>query len=71
MTEDMADPRNIIEKAGFRAAEAIALQSTADEIGISKSQLIRLATMKFIRERHDQKSCRQAGLLESSELVPE
>lgn len=67
MTDDMADPRNIIEKAAFRATEAIALQSVADDIGISKSQLIRLATMRFIRDRHESKACRDAGLLESAE----
>ena len=71
MTDDMADPRNIIEKAAFRAAESIALQATADDIGMSKSQLIRLATLKYLRERREIQCCLQAGLLQSPESVPD
>ncbi len=59
---DMVDPRNIVERACFRASESIALQREAEEIGISKSTLIRLAVLQFLRARHESKQCHDAGL---------
>jgi len=68
MYDDMVDARNIIEKAGFRASEAIALQAVADELGISKSQLIRLAVLRFLRDRHAAKACLESGLANRTDL---
>jgi hypothetical protein len=62
----MADPKNILERTYFSATESIALETTAEEIGISKSALLRLAFLRFLRERRTAQSCAEAGLIDSA-----
>ena len=64
VNDDMADPKNILERTYFSATESIALETTAEEIGISKSALLRLAFLRFLRDRRTTQSCADAGLID-------
>ena len=63
MDIEMYDSRTIVEKTLMNSAEATALKHAADEIGISKSLLLRLALMKFLHERHECSVLSDVGLL--------
>lgn len=53
MNDEVIDPRTIAERCLMNSAESRALKGLADEYGLSKSLLLRLAFLKFLREHHD------------------
>ena len=54
-------------------AQALTMAEWETLIGQARASqlLIRLATLKYLRERREVESCRQAGLLQSPESVPD
>lgn len=71
--ENPFDPRTIAERCLMNSTESRALKALADELTVSKSALLRLAFLKFAREKHDGvidlKVCQEAAGYGSAEPV--
>lgn len=67
MNADMIDPRDITEKCLMTGAESRALKHLADEMRLSKSKVLLLAFLKFMRDHHDAEHSRAMGLARSPE----
>lgn len=63
----MIDPRDIIEKTLLNGAESRALKAHADEIGLSKSALLRLCWLKCHREHVRKQAISASSIGDSAE----
>lgn len=68
MNAEMIDPRDITEKCLMTGSESRALKHLADELRLSKSKVLLLAFLKFMREHHDAEHRRELGLNYRPEL---
>lgn len=68
MNADMIDPRDIPEKCLMTGSESRALKHLAEELRLSKSKVLLLAFLKFMREHHDAEHMRERGLAHRPEL---
>jgi hypothetical protein len=67
VVQDVIDPRDIVEKTLLNGAESRALKAHADELGISKSALLRYCWLKCHREHVQQQALIASTLANSSE----
>lgn len=58
-----ADNRDKAEKVLMSYAESQLLQHIADELGISKSKLLLLLFLKYVRERNEEQVLAENGLI--------
>lgn len=63
---DEFDPRTIAERCLMNGGESYALRGLADEMGMSKSGVLRFAFLKLLRERVARRELAEAEILGAS-----